>query len=93
MPVVPATWEAEVGGWRSEVRPGKSTSTNLKKTKQKGLVEWLKWQNLPSKLETFSLIPSMRGEKKKKKEPHKKRKKKKKETAHLTPPIIPPNSF
>jgi hypothetical protein len=44
MPVIPATWEVEVGGSRSEVSTGKVIRPYLKmkiKTKEPGV--WLKW--------------------------------------------------
>jgi hypothetical protein len=35
MPVISATWEAEVGGWRTEATPGKTARLSENQSKNK----------------------------------------------------------
>jgi hypothetical protein len=43
MPVIPATWEAEIGVSWSKAFPGKNKTLPEKQTKDKSIGRWLKW--------------------------------------------------
>jgi hypothetical protein len=46
-PIIPATWEVEIGGLWSEVGPGQKHKTlSRKQTEAKGMGAWLKGQSV-----------------------------------------------